>query len=88
MVLPIRSDPEVVSSIVERVAESVSRSMRIMHRRIAVSCSIGVAVYPEDGKDFATLLGKADAAMYQAKNPDQSVPRAKVVRIRSAAGAR
>jgi diguanylate cyclase (GGDEF)-like protein len=88
MVLPIRSDPEVVSSIVERVVESVSRSMRIMHRRIAVSCSIGVAVYPEDGKDFATLLGKADAAMYQAKNPDQSVPRAKVVRIRSAAGAR
>lgn len=88
MVLPIRSDPDIVSSIVERVVESVSRSMRIMHRRIAVSCSIGVALYPDDGKDFATLLGKADAAMYQAKSPQQVTPRAKVVRIRSAVGAR
>lgn len=29
--------------------------------------SIGVALYPQDGKDYATLLKKADRALYQSK---------------------
>jgi diguanylate cyclase (GGDEF)-like protein len=32
-----------------------------------VSGSIGVALYPEHGKDFATLMRHADVAMYEAK---------------------
>lgn len=32
-----------------------------------VSCSFGVALAPEDGKDFETLYKKADAALYTAK---------------------
>jgi len=31
------------------------------------SCSIGVACYPEDGEDAATLLRHADAEMYRVK---------------------
>jgi diguanylate cyclase (GGDEF)-like protein/PAS domain S-box-containing protein len=33
-----------------------------------ISASIGISVYPNDGKDPATLLKNADAAMYKAKN--------------------
>jgi EAL domain-containing protein (putative c-di-GMP-specific phosphodiesterase class I) len=34
---------------------------------VNLSASIGVCVYPADGKDSATLLANADIAMYQAK---------------------
>lgn len=36
-------------------------------RRIEVTCSIGVAVYPRDGRDAAMLLKVADKAMYSVK---------------------
>lgn len=35
---------------------------------LEVSCSVGVAVYPEDGKAFADLYHSADLALYQAKS--------------------
>ena len=31
------------------------------------SCSIGVAIYPEDGEDADTLLSHADGDMYRVK---------------------
>ncbi len=33
-----------------------------------ISASIGAALYPLHGQDLQTLLGRADAAMYIAKN--------------------
>ena len=34
---------------------------------MTISCSVGIAVYPEDGIDFDILAKNADAAMYHAK---------------------
>lgn len=53
--------------ILERLVDSVSRPFRAAHRKMNVSCSVGVAVYPHDGRDYASLLRYADAAMYRAK---------------------
>jgi diguanylate cyclase (GGDEF)-like protein len=35
---------------------------------LQVSVSVGIAVYPDDAHDARTLIGLADAAMYQSKH--------------------
>jgi diguanylate cyclase (GGDEF)-like protein len=35
--------------------------------KVAVTCSIGIAVYPRDGLDASSLFKHADKAMYKAK---------------------
>jgi diguanylate cyclase len=54
-----------------RLAEKCSAAFRepILHEGLEFysAPSIGVAVYPEDGADVATVLKHADTAMYQAK---------------------
>jgi predicted signal transduction protein with EAL and GGDEF domain len=45
----------------------MSENMEIAGHRIAVGVSVGVAIYPHDGADAATLLSNADAALYRAK---------------------
>lgn len=33
-----------------------------------ISASIGISLFPRDGKTYAELFAKADAALYQIKN--------------------
>jgi diguanylate cyclase (GGDEF)-like protein len=82
MVLPMQPERDNVIAVVDRVIENVARPARLGNRKIVVSCSVGVAVYPDDGKDYSTLLSSADAAMYQSKTGVPSNrPRAKVVKL-------
>ncbi len=54
-------------AIATRIVISLTGEFRIQGRSIAVSCSIGVSVFPEHGRDVETLIKNADAAMYCAK---------------------
>ena len=56
----------------ELIAEKIVASMKLpvqldSGRSIATSLSVGIAYYPDDGADPASLLNAADAAMYEAK---------------------
>lgn len=44
-----------------------SLPLTVAHERIALSASLGVAAYPEHGRDKESLLRAADFALYQAK---------------------
>ncbi len=53
--------------VAERMIAAVSAPYVIQGREIFVQASVGIAVYPQDGKDFLTLMKHADMAMYRAK---------------------
>lgn len=59
-----RSD---ASGVISRMRKCVRQPMRIDGAEIHPSGSIGVAMYPEHGKDYDTLRRHADMAMYRAK---------------------
>jgi diguanylate cyclase (GGDEF)-like protein/PAS domain S-box-containing protein len=59
--------PDLVRTIVERMLAVVTQPWVTEHGEFNVSCSIGVALFPNDGTDAQTLLKHADSAMYRAK---------------------
>ena len=61
----IKTDEDIIP-IVERIVLSVKEPFLIDDLQIEISCSVGIAVYPQDG-DIDKLMVCADAAMYKAK---------------------
>lgn len=56
-----------VEEVATRVLEGAAEPFAWEGRSLPTSCSIGIAMYPDDGGDFDTLLKRADIAMYQSK---------------------
>lgn len=54
-------------NVAEQIRAALAAPYPIGSARCQLSASIGVAVYPDDGDDAATLQRHADAAMYAAK---------------------
>jgi len=50
-----------------RMLKAVAQPHSIGQHDLHVTASIGVSVYPDDGRDADTLIKNADTAMYQAK---------------------
>jgi diguanylate cyclase (GGDEF)-like protein len=54
--------------VAQRVQAILARPFTLEGRALNVTASIGVAIYPEDGRDFSELLKNADTALYDAKD--------------------
>ncbi|HZW21015.1 GGDEF domain-containing protein [Noviherbaspirillum sp.] len=67
LVLYDQANEEITCQALRRVLGSISQPMEICGRELTISCSIGFAVYPQDGRDADTLIKNADTAMYRAK---------------------
>ena len=61
------SDPQDITKIAPRILEAVAHPIELEGMEMTVSGSIGIAVFPHDGRDADTLLKNADTAMYHAK---------------------
>ncbi|MCA1978649.1 MAG: EAL domain-containing protein [Thiobacillus sp.] len=68
LVLNDLPDLDTVERIADEILERIAEPVEIQGHALNMSCSIGIAVYPEDGGDFDTLMQKADLAMYGAKD--------------------
>ena len=60
--------PDDAGLIAEKIVASIGEPHPIAGHELTLSASVGIALYPEDGQDTQTLVMRADAAMYHAKN--------------------
>ncbi len=54
--------------VMQRIQQELVKPMLIRGQELVVTCSMGIARFPEDGEDSESLLANADAAMYRAKS--------------------
>jgi diguanylate cyclase (GGDEF)-like protein len=59
--------PDEAAVVAERVLAAFRDPFTLDGQELFLSASVGVALYPDDGRDAQTLLKNADTAMYSAK---------------------
>ncbi len=59
-------------SVARRALQALLRPIMIDNLNFSVTCSIGIAMFPEDGIDMEELLKNADSAMYSVKQRGRS----------------
>jgi diguanylate cyclase (GGDEF)-like protein/PAS domain S-box-containing protein len=67
VVLPTADDEQGATLAARRLLKALEEPFVIEDRRLEVGGSIGIAITPQHGADPATLMRRADIAMYQAK---------------------
>ena len=67
VILALNMDPASAGRLAEDLIEAIREPFRIDIHQLAISLSIGIAIYPNDGIDQDDLLTNADAAMYHAR---------------------
>lgn len=53
--------------VAQKVVDFLSGKYQIHEHALNINISVGGAIFPDHGHDFETLIQRADAAMYQAK---------------------
>ena len=67
VVLPQLNDLAHGAGVAQKLIDSLQTPFELAHGRAYSGASVGVAIYPRDGKSADDLLRRADAAMYVAK---------------------
>lgn len=67
-IIPNIAQAEDALRVAHRIREQMRRPFVLDGRDLVLTASIGIAVYPDDGPDAASLLKHADTAMYHAKD--------------------
>ncbi|MBI4996998.1 MAG: EAL domain-containing protein [Rhodocyclales bacterium] len=75
ILLPDLPDADACVSHLARLTDALAQPFRVEPRELAVTVSMGIAIYPNDGPDLGTLLKKADMAMYRAKEAGRNTYR-------------
>jgi diguanylate cyclase (GGDEF)-like protein/PAS domain S-box-containing protein len=60
--------PESVTHSAQQILNAMQEPFEVSGNTLHASFSIGISLYPDDGKDFETLRKNSDAALYLAKD--------------------
>jgi diguanylate cyclase (GGDEF)-like protein/PAS domain S-box-containing protein len=60
-------DENMVINIAQKILDVTSRPMTIKGHTIYTTTSMGISIYPNDGRDMTTLMNNADLCLYRAK---------------------
>jgi len=67
VVLADMARPDDAALVAQKILDAIARPFDLGGNEAYVGASIGMAAFPDDGDDAATLLKNADIAMYRAK---------------------
>ncbi|MDZ4727992.1 MAG: EAL domain-containing protein [Leptospira sp.] len=70
--LPDLNDEKEAAIIAESILDAMNHPFHIDGEKIFVNVSIGISLYPNDGKDANTLIKNADSALHLAKQQGKS----------------
>ncbi len=75
--LILEQDPSLpgIDLAAQRLIDALNDPFQIDGHRVYIGVSIGIALYPADGRDIETLQSNADAALYQAKQQGRGILR-------------
>jgi diguanylate cyclase (GGDEF)-like protein len=55
------------ATVAEKIISAIGQPTYIQGHELTISVSLGITIYPENGEDAATLIKRADEAMYISK---------------------
>ncbi len=68
LVLTELKDPRDALRVAQKLLDAFLSPFRVQEYEVFLTASIGISLYPRDGRDATTLQRNADTAMYRAKN--------------------
>jgi diguanylate cyclase (GGDEF)-like protein len=60
-------EPQSATVVADKIVRALSTPFRIRGKELHISASVGISVYPDDGRDVETLVKSADTTMYAVK---------------------
>ncbi len=63
---------DAVMKMANKLVSSTEAGLSGVSSSVEVTLSLGIAIYPEDGRDGASLIHHADQAMYRAKKASKN----------------
>lgn len=75
IILPNVYDRQTVSKVAEKLLAAVQQPLTIQRRAYSPNMSVGISLFPRDGRKTEVLLKNADIALYQAKASGRSTYR-------------
>lgn len=75
LVVPEVQEPGAAKVVAEKIRVALEQPFVVAEKELFVTASVGISLFPEDGRSADSLLKKADIAMYRCKQAGRDAQR-------------